>query len=215
VAGASPTHGAKDSVQPIEAAAYGWDELARATDLSWRLDAYLPLEAFSALQEQLNQLDINDQTSEATADEPTAAEQVLLRAVDEPWPFPPNYPIAPFALAALDLLDYPDQAARRIAHDVLHALGETKPLVLARRSAKARATTGPLLGILLDRKNARGPRPRVEGDPRSDTRAAAAHLVGVLLASAPLWHGNGDAHKLRRAIFATIRARSDSRCLRR
>jgi len=35
-------------------------------------------------------------------------EAVLLRVVDEPWPFPPRYPIAPQPLAVLDLLDYPD-----------------------------------------------------------------------------------------------------------
>jgi segregation and condensation protein B len=67
---------------------------------------------------------------------------------------------------------------------VLNSLGETKPLVLARRSAKARAMSGPLVGKLLELRNGRGPRPRVEGDPRTDTRAAAAHMVGVLWASA-------------------------------
>jgi segregation and condensation protein B len=98
--------------------------------------------------------------------------------------FPPHYPLAPQPLAALDLLDYPDHVARRIGRDVLNSLVETKPLVLARRSAKARAMTGPLVGKLLELRNVRGPRPRVEGDPKSDTRAAAAHIVGVLWASA-------------------------------
>jgi segregation and condensation protein B len=112
------------------------------------------------------------------------AEPVLLRVVDEPWPFPPNYPIAPQPLAALDLLDYPDQVARRVAREVLNGLGEIKPLVLARRSAKARAVTGPLMGKLLERNGHRAERPRVEGDPRTDTRAAAAHIVGVLWATA-------------------------------
>ena len=44
--------------------------------------------------------------------------------------------------------------------------------------------TGPLVGRLLERNSQRGARPRVEGDPRTDTRAAAAHIVGVLWASA-------------------------------
>ena len=44
--------------------------------------------------------------------------------------------------------------------------------------------TGPLVGKLLEPSKGRGPRPRVEGDPRSDTRAAAAHMVGVPWASA-------------------------------
>ena len=110
---------------------------------------------------------------------------MLLRVVDEqPWPFPPHYPVAPQPLAALDLLDYPDQVARRIGREVLNSLGETKPLVLARRSARARAMVGPLGERLLELRNGRGPRPRVEGDLKADTRAAAAHIVGVLWASA-------------------------------
>ena len=44
--------------------------------------------------------------------------------------------------------------------------------------------TGPLMARLLERKGRRAERPRVEGDPRTDTRAAAAHIVGVLWASA-------------------------------
>jgi hypothetical protein len=58
--------------------------------------------------------------------------------------------------------------------------------VLARRSAKARALSGPVLGKVVElRGRAERPsRPRVEGDPKTDTRAAAAHLVGVLWASA-------------------------------
>jgi segregation and condensation protein B len=155
---------------------YGWDELVPAADLSWRLDVYLSEEAFATLQEQLNRLDMDDDAD--------LAEPVLLRVVDEPWPFPPNYLIAPQPLAALDLLDYPDQVARRTGREVLNQLGDTKPLVLARRSAKARALTGPVLGRLLQRNGRPAERPRVEGDPRTDTRAAAAHIVGVLWASA-------------------------------
>jgi hypothetical protein len=112
---------------------------------------------------------------------------VLLRVVDEPWPFPPHYPLAPQPLAALDLLDYPEQGARRIGRDVLSSLANAKPIVLARRSAKARAVSGPLgLGVgerLIELRNGRAPRTQVEGDPRTDTRAAAAHIVGVLWAS--------------------------------
>jgi segregation and condensation protein B len=69
---------------------------------------------------------------------------------------------------------------------VLSALAETKPLVLARRSAKARAMTGPLVGKLLRLDGVREPgqKPRVEGAPKTDTRAAAAHIVGVLWAAA-------------------------------
>ncbi len=159
------------------ASAYGWDDLAQKS-ATWSLDAYLPLEAFSSLQEQLNRLDIDG------GDEVTARDAVLLRVVDEPWPFPPHYPLAPQPLAALDLLEYPDLVARRIGREALSSLAEIKPVVLARRSARARAMTGPLIGKLVELRNGRGQKPRVEGDPKIDTRAAAAHIVGVLWASA-------------------------------
>jgi len=38
--------------------------------------------------------------------------------------------------------------------------------------------------ILLQLKSTRAQRPRVEGDPKSDTRASAAYMVGVLWAAA-------------------------------
>jgi segregation and condensation protein B len=162
------------------AGAYGWDELLRpGADPAWVLDAYVPIEAFSALQEELNRRDVDD-----TVDAP-GREQVLLRVVDEPWPFPPHCQLAAQPLAALDLLDYPDTAARRIGRGVLESLKETPAPLLARRTARARAKSGPLLGRLLGGLHQqRGPRPVVEGDPRTDTRAAAAHVVGVLWAAA-------------------------------
>jgi segregation and condensation protein B len=59
---------------------------------------------------------------------------------------------------------------------VLETLKETPAPLLARRSARGRAKTGPLLGRLLGGVHQRrGPRPVVDGDPRTDTRAAAAH----------------------------------------
>jgi hypothetical protein len=67
------------------ASVYGWDELNPRSGSTWQLDAYLKLEAFEALQEQLNRLDIDEE-----ADEVSAPESVLLRVVDEPWPFPPH-----------------------------------------------------------------------------------------------------------------------------
>jgi hypothetical protein len=57
------------------------------------------------------------------------------------------------------------------------------PTVLARRSARGRARAGPLLGRFLRQHEERKARPVVEGDPRTDTRAAAAHVVGVLWAA--------------------------------
>ena len=163
------------------AAAYGWDELTNPSVRTWQLDAYVSLEVFEALQEQLNQLDIDESAVDEMTDE---RESVMLRVVDEAWPFPPHYPLAPQPLAALDLLDYPDQVARRIGREVLNELVETRPTVLARRSARARAMSGPLGGKIVELRTARSPRPRVEGDPKTDTRAAAAHIVGVLWASA-------------------------------
>jgi segregation and condensation protein B len=160
--------------------AYGWDELLQpGADPAWVLDAYLAIEAFSALQEELNRRDIDEM------DDAPGQQQVLLRIVDEPWPFPPHYQLAAQPLAALDLLDYPHATARRIGRGVLETLKETPAPLLARRSARGRAKRGPLLGRLLGGLHERrGRRPVVEGDPRTDTRAAAAHVVGVLWAAA-------------------------------
>ena len=99
------------------ASAYGWDELGAGDRSTWRLDAHLSVEVFSKLQEQLNALNVD-----GAAEEQHRTDSVLLRVVDAPWPFPPNYPIAAQPLAALDLLEYPDQVARRLAGEALHAL---------------------------------------------------------------------------------------------
>jgi hypothetical protein len=139
----------------------------------WSLDACLSLETFARVQEQLNRLDIDD------LDEVIERELVLLRVVDPPWPFPLHYPLAP-----LDPLDYPDRVARRIGREVLSSLAETKLVVLARRSARARALSRPLVGKLLELKDGRAARPRVQGDPKTDTRAAAVHIVRLLCVSA-------------------------------
>ena len=53
---------------------------------------------------------------DGSADETRAViDTVLLRVVDEPWPFPPNYPLAPQQLAALELLDSSPVAATSTA----------------------------------------------------------------------------------------------------
>jgi segregation and condensation protein B len=186
------------------AAAYSWYELIEPHAPSWRLDAYVSQEDFSNLQQQLNQLDI-DGSSDAT---PGPDQPVLLRVVDDPWPFPPNYPIAPQPLAALDLLDYPDNVARRIGRELLNSLADIRPEVLARRSARARALTGPLALRLVERNGGRAERPRVEGDPRTDTRAAAAHIVGVLWATA----SQGLSVKELRAATGISRERFEDAC---
>jgi hypothetical protein len=61
--------------------------------------------------------------------------------------------------------------------------------------------SGPLAGKTVELHTGRGPRPCVEGDPKTDTPAAAAHIVGVLGASAS-----------RRAPRARV-ARGDRPCL--
>jgi segregation and condensation protein B len=160
------------------AGAYGWSELTEPVDASWRLDAYVSLVVFDALQEQLNRLDID-------AEKPSGGyDPVLLRVVEHTWPFPPHYPLAPQPLAAMDLLDYPSHDAQRIGRDVLSSLSETRPSTLARRSARARAVSGPLAARIVELRAGRRLRARVEGDPKTDTRAAAAHMVAVLWATA-------------------------------
>src|SRR5579859_7332291 len=148
------------------AAPYGWDELKVGEP--WTLDAYIQAEALRRLEASL----------EATPAAPITA--VLLRGVDGLWPFPPNYQLAPQPLAALDLLDYPDELGRRRARDVLRSLALVEPTTIARRSARARALLGPLVGKALGVASDRPPRPTVDSDPRTDTRAAAGHIVGIL-----------------------------------
>jgi segregation and condensation protein B len=116
--------------------------------------------------------------------------------------------LAPQPLAALDLLDVPDPAARRLGRDVLNQLPDIRPAVLARRSAKARAVGGPLPGrvVELRARAEHRTRTRVEGDPRTDTRAAAAHIVGVLWASA----SQGLSVKELRAAVGLSRERLES-----
>ena len=60
--------------------------------------------------------------------------------------------------------------------------------------------------MLLKRREQRAPRPVVEGDPRTDTRAAAAHIVGVLWASA----SQGLTVKERRAAIGLSRERLET-----
>jgi segregation and condensation protein B len=151
------------------AAPYGWQELSIGQP--WVLDAYVAADALRRLQASL---------PSTTA---PGAVPVLLRAIDGLWPFPPNYQLAPQPLAALDLFDYPDDLARDRGREILRNLVQAEPTTLARRSARARALLGPLVGKALG-TGQRPPRPVVEGDPRTDTRAAAAHTVGLLWASA-------------------------------
>jgi segregation and condensation protein B len=123
------------------------------------------------------------------------------------WPFPPNYQLMPQPLAALDLLEYPDQVAQRIGREVLHSLADASPVVLARRSARARVLTGPRVGKLLRAAGVRGQTPAaVEGDPRGDTRAAAGHVLGVLWASA----SRGATVKELRAAIGLTRERLEA-----
>src|SRR5207245_1620573 len=92
--------------------------------------------------------------------------------------------LVPEPLAALDLLDYPDLPPRRRGREVLRTLGRVEPTTVARRTARARALHGPLLGKALCVAGSPRRRPIVDGDPRTDTGAAAAHIVGVLWATA-------------------------------
>ncbi|MDQ6670584.1 MAG: SMC-Scp complex subunit ScpB, partial [Chloroflexota bacterium] len=84
---------------------------------------------------------------------------------------------------------------------VLGSLAEARPAVLARRSARARVLASPRLGKLLADGAMRGQRPAAgEGDPRVDTQAAAAHVLGVLWASASR---GATVRELRAAIGLT------------
>jgi segregation and condensation protein B len=130
--------------------------------MAWRLDAYVPVEAVGALRQQAERHDADPGEE--------YLEAVLLRVVDGPWPFPPNYQLAPQPLAALDLLENPDPTAH-------------------------------------PRTGQHAPQPSVgDGDPRSDTPAAAAHMLGVLWASA----SPGATVKELRAALALTRERLEA-----
>ena len=150
---------------------YGWHALRRGEP--WALDVYLRAPAPQILVDQAAA--VADQVDEADG------MLVLLRTVEGDWPFPSHYQLAAQPLAALD---YSDPAVRRLGREVLRSLADTAPAAVARRTAKARATAGPLVGKLLRAARGRGPRPVVEGDARTDTQAAAANIVGVLWATA-------------------------------
>jgi segregation and condensation protein B len=176
------------------AAAYGWDELRSGS--RWALDAYLPVDALQRLQDA--------QTSAEQAGNLT----VLLRAVDGPWPFPSNCQLAPQPLAALDLLDYPEELGRRRGREVLRGLSQVEPATIARRSARGRAMLGPLVGKAFGLASERPPKPVVEGDPRTDTHAAAAHIVGLLWVSA----SQGATVKEIRGATGMTRERLEAAC---
>jgi hypothetical protein len=185
----------------LSARPFGGVELSTA-GRAWRLEAYLPLEAFSELRRHADR---------SAADAGSGADSdlipVVLRVVDDPWPFPPNYQQAPQPLAALDLLDCPDPAAQSVGREVLRALADVRPVILARRLARARVPASPRLGKLLGDGSARGERPAAgEGDPRVDTQAAAAHVLGVLWASA----SRGATVKELRAAIGLTRERLEA-----
>jgi segregation and condensation protein B len=170
---------------------YGWTELSQAQSESasaWAMDAYISAASVEVLLDQV----------------PAAAgpetQPVLLRSLDGVWPFPAHCQLAPQPLAALDLLDYPDAGSRHRGREVLRELGELQPTTVARRTARARTLHGPLLGKMLGAARSRPLRPVVEGDPLTDTRAAAAHIVGVLWATASQ---GATVNELRAAIGLT------------
>ncbi|MBV9602042.1 MAG: SMC-Scp complex subunit ScpB, partial [Chloroflexi bacterium] len=116
--------------------------------------------------------------------------------------------IVPQPLAALDLLEYPDALARRIGREVLRDLPEISATTVARRGARARALHSPRVGKLLEVASGRGAPPALEGDPRTDTRAAGAHILGVLWAGA---RAGATVRELRSAIGLT-RERLEAAC---
>jgi segregation and condensation protein B len=172
---------------------YGWDELA--LEMPWALDAYIQPERLRRFETAL------DRQRGLPTSRP-----ILFRVVDGPWPFPAHCQLAAQPLAALDLLDYPDAAARRRGHDVLRGLATLEPATVARRTAKARALLGPLLGKALGAGVDRPPRAVLGGDPRTDTPAAAAHIVGVLWVRA----SQGATVKELRAAIGMTRERFEA-----
>ena len=129
----------------------------------------------------------------------------MLRVVDGPWPFPPNYQLAPQPLAALDLLEYPDPAAQRSAARSCARWGRETGGA-GRRTARARVLASPRIGRLLADAAARKNRQRARGIRAVDTQAAAAHVLGVLWASA----SRGATVKELRAAIGLTRERLEA-----
>jgi len=105
---------------------YGWHELSPGQP--WAPAAYLQPEALGALLDQFSR------AADAAGD--GSSRPVLLRTIEGDWPFPSQYQLAPQPLAALDLLDYSDPAARQLGREVLRSLADTPPTVVARRTAR-------------------------------------------------------------------------------
>jgi segregation and condensation protein B len=173
---------------------YGWHELA--TGQPWVLDGYIPVEALHQLEASLA----------AAGNGSPLSKPALLRAVDGLWPFPAQYQIAPQPLVALDLLDYPNDQARRRGRELLMSMATAQPTTVARRSARARALVGPLAGRAHMIAAHRPTRPVVDDDPRADTSVAAAHIVGILWVTA----GQGATVKELRAATGMTRERLEA-----
>jgi len=95
------------------------------------------------------------------------------------------------AKAPVVIIEGVGAARRELTHlldaggrEVLRSLTLAEPTTIARRSARARALLGPRVGKALGVASVRPPRPVVEDDPRTDTRAAAAHIIGILWVTA-------------------------------
>ena len=83
------------------AADYGADIVAPGV-----VEAYVPVERLPALQR-------------AYLLHPSSSPNVLIRAVEGPWPFPPGCRLAPPSAVALDLLDADDERTRRAGRELL------------------------------------------------------------------------------------------------
>ena len=181
---------------------YGWTELNPAGQ-GWRLDAYLPLEAFSALQQHADR-----SAADTGSDSDTDAVPVMLRVVDEPWPFPPHYQLAPQPLAALDLLEYPCRTSKR-------------RVAIERSAVRAasRAASGPMTAsikdslvlkptIRLSRSPARARRSRYSSADRSRPPVNASIMTSKGLLGCGLSPGGStDSSTSSRPRAASRRAR--------
>ena len=72
----------------------------------------------------------------------------MLRVVNEPWPCPPNYPLAPRPLGAFDLLEYPIPKDFRLGGPVV-GLGHQPGVehLLERRQLRHRVAEGKTSSI--------------------------------------------------------------------
>jgi excisionase family DNA binding protein len=156
----------------------------------WSMPAVEASSAFRTVDVYLGELRLAEVVGRYEL-EPDEAGTIVLRAVREPWPFPPQLRLAPAAVVALDLAESSVPALAEVARVRLAKLAETVEPSWHRRHSPKPPLRSPLAGA----RNGEAPvrtaatrRPTLAGSGGEvwDDRAAAdiKHLVALLFVAA-------------------------------